>query len=427
MALTEKGAARRRRKVEALERPDYGWIWKPLLALVVIYLLVTVALGIWWSRPPAAFDVEQATAERRGEAASSPAARGAVTTTSLMTVVSTLLDKPGGYLRNDIAPPGLWLDNMPQWELGVLNQARDLSRALPAMEEGDHPVLEEVVERLDGSSRDWLYPSTEQRLEQALVALDEYLVALGESGGAGFAAAAGLAAWLEQVAWRLDDLGLRLSASVGSREQLRNLDIATGDLPPRTPWYRVDDIFFEARGTGWALSRLLEAVRRDQADVLERAGVSGEWEMLVAELERTQRRLWSPVVLNGSGFGIFANHSLVMANHVIRARDLARDLVAALEAPPAGLAAPEALEDEGPVEPPVEAVERSEDAGGESPPPALASPEEAREDERTGEPAPLSEPDEAPVPEADQDESTIPEADQDEAPASPAEGDPDEE
>ena len=407
MALTEKGAARRHRKTEVLERPDYGWIWKPLLTLVVIALLVTVALGIWWSRPPAAFDVEQATAERRGEAAPTPAARGAVTTATLMTVVGTLLDKPGGYLRNDIVPPGLWLDNMPNWELGVLNQARDLSRALSAMEEGDAAALEEAAEHLRGGSRDWFYPATEHRLEQALEALDEYLLALGEGGGAGFAAGAGLAAWLEQVAWRLDDLGLRLSASVGSRERLRDLGIDADELPPRTRWYRVDDIFFEARGTGWALAHLLEAVRRDQADVIERAGMLGEWEMLVAELERTQRRLWSPVVLNGSGFGIFANHSLVMANHMIRARDLARDLAMALEAPPAGLAAPEALEEE-PVEPPVEAVERSEDAGDEGPPPALESPEEAREDEQTGEPEPLSEPGEGPA--AGPDEALSPDA-----------------
>jgi hypothetical protein len=37
------------------------------------------------------------------------------------------------------------------------------------------------------------------------------------------------------------------------------------------------------------------------------------------------------MVLNGSGFGIFANHSLVMANHMLRARDLARTLSERLE------------------------------------------------------------------------------------------------
>ncbi|MDO2103096.1 DUF2333 family protein, partial [Escherichia coli] len=45
-------------------------------------------------------------------------------------VVDTLLTKPGGYISNDIFPPGIWMDNMPSWEYGVLVQVRDISRAL---------------------------------------------------------------------------------------------------------------------------------------------------------------------------------------------------------------------------------------------------------------------------------------------------------
>jgi hypothetical protein len=33
---------------------------------------------------------------------------------------------------------------------------------------------------------------------------------------------------------------------------------------------------------------------------------------IVRELEATQDPIWSPMILNGSGFGLFANHSLVM-------------------------------------------------------------------------------------------------------------------
>ena len=55
---------------------------------------------------------------------------GGVTTAALMGVMDTLLTKPGGYTHNDIFPPGVWLDNMPNWEYGVLVQSRDLARAL---------------------------------------------------------------------------------------------------------------------------------------------------------------------------------------------------------------------------------------------------------------------------------------------------------
>lgn len=107
MALTQKGAARRRKRIEELERPAYGWIWKPLFTLLVLYLVVCVGLGIWWSRTPAPFDVEQAVVDQRGTAVQAPASRGAVTVAGLMTLVETLLEKPGGYLRNDIAPRGV--------------------------------------------------------------------------------------------------------------------------------------------------------------------------------------------------------------------------------------------------------------------------------------------------------------------------------
>ena len=383
MAWKNWRAARRRRREEALERPRYGWIWKPLLALAGLYLLVTIALGVWWSQPPAPFDVEQATLERRGEAGYAPAARGTVTVATLAETVATLLEKPGGYLRNDIAPPGVWLDNMPNWELGVLEVSRDLARALPRMagEPSDH--LEEARERLEGDGRDWFYPTTEQRLEQAVAALDAQLGELGADRD-GFVPGQGLSAWLKSSAVRLDDLALRLAASVGSHEALTELAVDAESLPPRTPWHRVDDIFFEARGTGWALAQLLEGVQRDQADVLAEAGAEAEWERLLAELARTQRRLWSPVVLNGSGFGVFANHSLVMALHMTRARDLVAQLGERLAEPPASLAAPaaaaetlpEQVEEAEPVEPPVVEVERLDDEVVEPPPEALAAPEE---------------------------------------------------
>ncbi|MGM0636774.1 MAG: DUF2333 family protein [Pseudomonadota bacterium] len=358
MAWKSWRASRRRRKEEALERPRYGWIWKPLLALTGLYLLVSVGLGIWWSQPPAPFDVEQATLERRGEAAYLPGARGTVTVATLAASVATLLEKPGGYLRNDLAPPGVWLDNMPSWELGVLEASRGLARALPQMAGGDNADLAAAREALMGADRAWFPPATEQRLAQSLEALDRQLVALNDTDG-GFAPGEGLAAWLTSLVARLDDLALRLAASVGSHEALIELAVDAEALPPRTPWYRVDDIFFEARGTGWALSQLLEGVQRDQDDVLREADVLAEWQGLLAELAMTQRRLWSPVVLNGSGFGIFANHSLVMALHMTRARDLAAHLAEHLAEPPVPPLSPAPappVEDgvEDPVEAPVE-------------------------------------------------------------------------
>jgi hypothetical protein len=39
---------------------------------------------------------------------------------------------------------------------------------------------------------------------------------------------------------------------------------------------------------------------------------------IIRELEPTQQTIWSPVILNGTGLGIWANHSLVMASYISR-------------------------------------------------------------------------------------------------------------
>ncbi|RLW61299.1 MAG: hypothetical protein B6D70_09505, partial [gamma proteobacterium symbiont of Stewartia floridana] len=47
---------------------------------------------------------------------------------------------------------------------------------------------------------------------------------------------------------------------------------------------------------------------------------------IIRELEATQAPISSPVVLNGKGFGMFANYSLVMASYISRANAAVIDL-----------------------------------------------------------------------------------------------------
>jgi hypothetical protein len=42
-------------------------------------------------------------------------------------------------------------------------------------------------------------------------------------------------------------------------------------------------------------------------------------------------RKWSPIVLNGHGFGVLANHSLVLASYIARANAAVLDLRVLLE------------------------------------------------------------------------------------------------
>jgi hypothetical protein len=74
------------------------------------------------------------------------------------------------------------------------------------------------------------------------------------------------------------------------------------------------------------LIQLLRAVDLDFADVLEDKNARVSVQQLIRELEPTQDPMWSPVILNGTGFGMLANHSLVMASYISRANAAIIDL-----------------------------------------------------------------------------------------------------
>ena len=86
----------------------------------------------------------------------------------------------------------------------------------------------------------------------------------------------------------------------------------------RTSWFQVDNVFFEARGTAWALVHFFRAAEFDFAHVLADKNAEVSVRQIIRELEASLEPLRSPMILNGGGYGLFANHSLVMANYLAR-------------------------------------------------------------------------------------------------------------
>jgi len=311
----------------------------PLLLL----MLVLVVVGIYWSAEPDQFDVVEA-AKQRAPETRSRLTTGSYTTSAVITSMETLLDKRGGYLSNDILPPSLWLDNIPNWEFGVLVQMRDMARSMrndfsrsqsQSVEDEDLIIAEP---KFNFDNKSWFLPASESVYREGIDALYGYLDRLQdpENPGAQFYARAdNLREWLGQVEKRLGSLSQRLSASVG---QVRlNTDLA-GDADARqstetsaqvvvkTPWNEIDDVFYESRGAAWALIHLFKAVEIDFEPVLQKKNALVSLRQIVRELEATQDTVWSPVILNDGGFGFFANHSLVMASYISRANAALIDL-----------------------------------------------------------------------------------------------------
>jgi hypothetical protein len=308
-----------------------------LLALyVAIMFLLLWFIAFLWSFEPDTFNPGQV-ASQQSQQRNENLVAGYTITTSLITVTETLLNKSGGYLSNDVLPPSLFMDNMPSWEFGALEMVRDLALSMrkdfsrSQSQSSENPFLTDAQPKLNIDHRNWLLPSAESQYQGAIDKLYEYRSGLSSNqatNGQFYARADNLRDWLKQAEKRLGNLSQKLSASVGQDRLDTSLagDVnATQSTPSsallqnKTNWWKLDDNFYEARGASWALLHFLKAVEVDFGDVLRKKNALVSVQQIIRELESTQEAIWSPIILNGSGFGMLANHSLVMANYISRA------------------------------------------------------------------------------------------------------------
>ena len=234
---------------------------KVVLWTVSGLLLVLTIIGIYFSREPDIFWVNHS-------ADADSAIVGVSTTDTLIRVAETLLDKPGGYLTNDKMPPSVFLDNIPSWELGVVNQVRDLGRVMRDDYTRSQSQSKEDPDVAEGSPQfffnhdSWIFPATESEYRDGIKSFIDYRQRLldGDQDTQFYARADNLREWLSQVEKRLGSLTRRLGNSVAASRI--NDDLAgdsaaeaAGPQPDtvnvRTGWFQVDNIFFEARGTAW--------------------------------------------------------------------------------------------------------------------------------------------------------------------------------
>ncbi|PIE45173.1 MAG: hypothetical protein CSA45_03840 [Gammaproteobacteria bacterium] len=345
-------------KVASLYRPstwrEKGWIWRILLIVVSLLVLMLVAMFVF-SREPSPIEAKDALIkhlpvemiDENGEPTS--AKTGAVMTAMTIHLIDSLQDKPWGYLSNDITPPGIIMDNMPEWEWGVLRNLRDLSKvfrnnfATSGSQTKLDNDLAEVENKLSINSEQWMFPSPENAYDDAARALERYFYRIiddDDSDAQFYARADNLRRFFRIVSPNLGSYSQRLSESVGI--EFENMSLAgesaaeqSSPAPKKlfnkTSWWKIDNNFYEARGYAWALLQEMRAVQADFKAVLEDKNATVYLQQLIRELEATQKTVWSPVILNGNGFGIITNHSLVMASYFSRANAILIELTDLLE------------------------------------------------------------------------------------------------
>jgi len=316
---------------------------KLLITIPIVLLVICAGMMFWLNREPDMFDpIERA--KLHAQAHGHANVTGTTTTSALIEVVGILLNKRGGYMSNDIMPPWVFLDNVPSWEFGAITQVRDLARVMrndfsrSQTQSTEDPDLSEADPLFNYAHNRWFPPDTEGRYEKGMEYLESYLSRLSDPNQPNaqfYARADNLGTWLGLVEKRLGSLSQRLSASVG-QERL-NTDLS-GDsaasqstaspekVDVKTSWFKIDNVFYESRGSAWALIHFLKAIEVDFNDVLRKKNALISFRQIIRELESTQEKLHAPMVLNGDKFGAFANHSLVMANYISRANAAIIDL-----------------------------------------------------------------------------------------------------
>ena len=314
--------------------------------LVLITALVLVFLGEWWSMEPKQFSIQEEAMERAKITKTTDIPLGYTYTNTLAHIAEVLLHKPGGYLTNDVAPPGVLLDNIPSFEYGALIMLRDATSALrnhftrDQSQSDEDPDLKVAEPYFYYEHDSWALPSTEAEYQKGVDSLHKYMIRLQTYGGnvkraQFYSRADNLWQYTEVVIKRLGNLSTRLSASTAGAELIPGLEVVEPNVAIRnakvaplsqTPWLLIDNVFYEARGSSWALLHILKAIKYDFHDILLDKRAMNTVDIMIKSLENALAPVLSPVILNGSGYGLFANYSLTMATYIARANAAALDL-----------------------------------------------------------------------------------------------------
>ena len=314
--------------------------------LVIISLLVLLFLGALWGAEPQQFSIQDEAMERAKITKTTEIPLGYTYTNTLAHIAEVLLHKSGGYITNDVAPPGVFLDNISAFEYGALVMLRDATTALrnhfsrDQSQSDEDPDLKVAEPYFYYENDSWALPSTEAEYQKGIDALHKYMVRLQKyegnvKRGQFYSRADNLWQYTEVVIKRLGNLSTRLSASTAGAALIPglaviepNIDVRNAKVAPmgETAWLLIDDVFYEARGASWALLHILKSVKYDFHDILLDKRAMNTVDIMIKALENALSPVLSPMILNGSGYGVTANYSLTMATYIARANAAALDL-----------------------------------------------------------------------------------------------------
>jgi len=307
------------------EKAKHRWVWLILLALIVFSLIVMVIN----SRKPDRLDLGTLDKHVKGAAF--------VKVNELL--IEQMIDN---WLPNDLFWPTVFLDNMPNFQIGELEVVRYNIRVLrdnlSRMRTTDKldPWAEGAFTALSNDPLKWWFPSAESKWKKASKDLRAYYVGLESGKSFFYPRSDNLVELLSQYASLMGGVNTRLinaprrkqtvlPATEDVRRELENGKMVQLDIP----WRKIDDNFYYAQGVAYALYESFRGIRIDFYEVLKRKNSVILVDKILENLERCHFEPW--IVFNGSPDSIFANHSLNVSGVFNDARQKIYSLMVALQ------------------------------------------------------------------------------------------------
>ena len=280
-----------------------------ILAVIVLVLIAGFVIGtLQGQRPSLPVVVEDPGAPQ-----------GTATVSMVRDLMRAQLDGFGGWLPNDMPfSPSFYLDNLPSFQLGVLQVVRHASRVLrdnltrQRTSDAVHKDTDLAYSAFANDPLKWAFPSAESAFGRGVNALTRFNEHLKQSPTF-YPRADNLIQLLEPLVSELGAITTRL------------LQAQEGE---GVSWWEIDDNFYMAQGVGYATLGVMLAVQHDFADVLRDKNAQEITDLILKSLRGSQ---FDPIIVtNGGKAGILANHSNNVKVYLDDARQKMNSLISIL-------------------------------------------------------------------------------------------------
>lgn len=282
---------------------------KPLIALAAVLIVVWCVFAFLQSTKP---DLPAVKVPENAPV-------GTTTVLTMSALMRAQLDGFGGWMPNDLpGSPGYFLDNVPNFQLGVLQVIRHGTRVLrdnlsrQRTSDAVHREADAAYSAYANDPRRWAFPSAEGAFERGNASLDRFAQELGTT------------AHFYPRADNLVQLIDPLMSELGAVNTVL-LEARDGN---KVAWNKIDDNFYYAQGAAFAMLAIMQAVRIDFADVLEDKKALEIVDLILKSLRQSQ---FEPIIItNGERDGILANHSANLKAYLDDARQKMNSLASIL-------------------------------------------------------------------------------------------------